>query len=218
MSSDLENFAKEAAARMGFGDEADYEEPDLEGDDELELEGEEGASDEGDEEGEPDSDELSEEEYEALSAGFWDSLTSEQRAAAEGSQQERDRLWRAYLTEPEVADEDAEADDEAGNTAATLVDAVFSGRWTPLDPDGNPIPPGVWADHIASMPEREWIALARSTGWDPNERPSYALLSQFGRGVQGAVQRASWSRTLDDLERDNEQRQREGRPPRYLGQ
>jgi hypothetical protein len=68
------------------------------------------------------------------------------------------------------------------------------------------------------MPERDWIALARKSGWDPNERPSYSLLSQFGRGVQGAVQRASWWRTLDDLERDNEQRQREGRPPRYLGQ
>jgi hypothetical protein len=180
MTDELRDFARDAAAAMGFGDD-DLEDPELEPDederedDETEDEALESA-DEGDEEGEPvAAADLTNKEYDSLSAGFWASLSDSQLNAAQADEHLQAAMWAEYLAEQRIASDDpavdAGEDDGAGNTAIELVDAVFSGRWTPRDPEGNAIP-------LGSGPT-VWRACRNETG--PRSRAGTAGILRNGR-------------------------------------
>ena len=214
MTDELAGFARGATDAMGFT-EAEYEPPD----DEFEPDDVE-ADDDGGEGDDSSSDDV----LGALSDAFWASLDPATRAAAVANEDHQGALWEAWLadrgvtlTDPDDEPTVGAQSDWAPETAHELVEAALSGRFPLEDRAGNPLSPGEYLDALASMSESEWRQAARAVGYT-GERPSYALLGQYGRSVEGAVQAASWQRTLDNLDAENEQRERDGRPPRYLGQ
>jgi hypothetical protein len=177
----LTNYARQVVSELGFdGPEA---EP---GDDELELEP---AAEEGRETTETLS---ADEVYQAFMA----SLDAASRDAA-ADPTVRDELFREYLeAEGLAALDDDEADDserEAGGEVRELLADLFAGRAQATDDEGTPIDAAGWIAWAINAPAREWLAACRAVGWDPAQRPTRAIVDEFGHGARGSVFGAEWA-------------------------
>ena len=190
----LEDFTRGAAAQLGFDpdelDDTDPDEPDGPPDD---LAADAAADDEPDPE---------------LAERFWNSLSEQELDLAEGDEEERQRLWDAFLEAEGIGDdpeaEDAEADDEpfdqasAPTTGVEVIESVLEAERAGelVDAGGGRITAAEWVSWAIGAPEREWTAAAKAVGFDPKIRVSHGDLRAFGHGAQGAVFAVDWERDL----------------------
>jgi hypothetical protein len=195
---DLEDFTLGAARDLGFPGDGDPrrlpsiaelvdQDAATAQDDELEAT---------DDQDEPDDDA----EYDDLSAAFWESLSAEDRAAAERSSVVRDGLWAAYVAESGYEiDEDDEDDEDIEQSAAdspTGLDMIAAAYANPdglTSPTGEPLTPAQWISWALHASEEAWARACDIAGWDPRVRISNEDVRIAGRGVQGETIATDWA-------------------------